>query len=265
MSSKGFATADANYLKFINYRPVQEAVYTIEHPLVIEWTETFHREFRARQIFERYQAAVANSPKLERAVVVGSCWYRFSNFVPWLLCHAAAKVSTNRLRHYVIQTAFEELGMRNVDEIHAEMFRQTVGDTQGVLASRYAHGDERPLASLEFLRESAQRLDSDGFVLGFLLGMEIPAEENIQTIFDEMSFDAGARTFLENTAFFRLHRQIESEHIRLNVSTFLRFCAAESDRADFRKGVSLALDFWERFWVETSEGVRACGPIASSP
>lgn len=57
---------------------------------------------------------------------VAGYWYTFSRFMPWLLAHQAASVSTNELRFSFIQIAFEELGEGNRSMIHSEKFLESV-------------------------------------------------------------------------------------------------------------------------------------------
>lgn len=231
----------------IQYDGIKERVFTIDHPEVIAITQEFKEKVMKLRIFEKFEAVAPIS--LRRAEVVGSAWHAFSAFVPWLLCHASTSVSTNRMRHYVIQTAFEELGMRDEKEIHHEMYwsaAKLAGLTDTVRDEVEAH----PLitTALKNLEKSARSLKSDGELMGFLLGMEIPAVENIETVLSSLAHNSQVRPALENSQFFLLHRQIETEHVRLAVSTFLRFCGTEAMKVDYKRGFDLAVSFWSEFW-----------------
>ena len=237
-----------DYLNSINYIPIKESEYTTNHPLVLEWTDVFHKEFLSQKIFEKFGAI--QSSDTVKAELVGYSWHHFSARVAQFLCYASAKVSTNRLRHYVIQIAFEELGMRDVNEIHADMFQQAFIATQFNVQDKM--GDFIP-KSLSVLNCEMKNFTSDGYILGVLLGFEIPAVENISAVFNSLAFDAPRKSFLEKTKFFQLHQQIETEHIRLNVSNFLRFCDSESDRTQFKIGVTNGIKFWTEIWNEVGE------------
>lgn len=238
------------------YNGTIEAVYTTRHPELRRWTRHFEAFVVERGIFPAFEAACPRSP--ERAAVVGALWYRFSSFMPWFLCQAAAMVSTNEKRHYVIQTAFEELGMRDVREIHCEMFWQaalmagvTAEDRAAVLA------DGPAAKALEALRAALLSYRTDEEVLGVLLGLEIPARENIETVFRSLAHNEKTGKMLDGHKFFRLHRQIEIEHVRLTVANFARYCGSEEQKRRFQSGFSEGITFWERFWSTASALVSA--------
>ena len=89
---------------------------------------------------------------------------------------------------------------------------------------------------------------TDARVLGILLGLEIDAEENISTIASALSHDEKSKTIIDESPFFRIHRVAEVEHIRLDVSNFLRFCPTEQSKEDFMEGFDAAVQFWRFFW-----------------
>jgi hypothetical protein len=241
------ALRDASTDPLAGYSGIVENTYTADHQEITKWTDKFESEVESLGIFPQFEAECPRS--LSRAIVVGSLWHRFSSFMPWFLCQASAMVSTNEKRHYVIQTAFEELGMRDAREIHPDMFWQvakaagvTDQDREKVLLA------ELPAKAIEFLRAKLMGYSSDEEVLGVLLGLEIPAEENIETVFKSLAHTDPLRDALNETKFFRLHRQIESEHVRLTISNFLRFCRTDDERARFIKGFHDGLIFWQLFW-----------------
>jgi hypothetical protein len=153
----------------------------------------------------------------------------------------------------VIQTAFEELGMRDVTQIHCELFRHTV-ERIGVELDT---GDLRSFKPThDLLAWLWQRLDgyvNDAAVLGVLLGLEAPARENISLIFDSIAYDTEARKALADELFFKIHFAVEEEHVRLTLSNFLRFCVSLSSKAEYVDGFDDGIEFWRRFWMNTSE------------
>ena len=242
------------------YSGTIENTYTADHEGIAKWTRKFEADVETLNVFSQFENACPRSHA--RAVVVGSLWHRFSGFMPWFLCQAAAMVSTNEKRHYVIQTAFEELGMRDAREIHPDMFWEvaktaavTDHDREKILSA------ELPEKAIEFLRLKLKSYSSDEEVLGILLGLEIPAEENIETVFRSLAHTDALSNTLNETKFFRLHRQIEPEHVRLTISNFLRFCGTDDERARFIRGFRDGLIFWQLFWSSAQVMINDEGTV----
>lgn len=238
----------------LGYDYVQEKIYTADHPDVVAWANWFLSRFREKKIFERFEAN-HSAASLAKTKVVGTQWHRFSDFMPYILCAASAKVSNNRLRHYTIQTAYEELGARNADEIHHEMFWETAlaAGAQNSDRIRMAHEPEIDDA-LRFLEQVLVTAKTDEEILGLLLGLEICAQENIETVFSSLAHTKALETSLAETKFFKLHRQLEMEHIRLDVSIFLRFCKGSEEKTRlFTSGFDSGVQFWEKFWSGTGK------------
>ncbi|MCX6124800.1 MAG: iron-containing redox enzyme family protein [Proteobacteria bacterium] len=233
----------------LGYDYVQEKTYTADHPEVVAWSNAFLTRFREKQIFEAFEA-YHSMPSLVKAKVVGTQWHRFSDLMPYILCAASAKVSNNRLRHYTIQTAYEELGARNSDEIHHEMFWQTAVVAGVNESDRQAMSDEAEVSSaLNYLKQVLAASKSDEEILGLLLGLEICAEENIETVFSSLAHSKKLELNLAETKFFKLHRQLEMEHIRLDISIYLRFCQTSIEKTRlFTKGFDSGVEFWAQFW-----------------
>lgn len=237
----------------LGYNETKEDVFVESHPDVIHWTKIFHDQVNKLNAFSEIEKSI-NKPSAQAATVVAIAWHRFSDFMPGFLCRAAAMVSTNTIRHYVIQTAFEELGMRDVNDIHPHMFWQAA-ELVGIRSTdklRIAHLDQvdKVLADLE---ESLIQSNSDGEILGLLLGLEIPATENIETLFESMAHSTEAKEALTQSRFFTIHRQVEPEHVRLTVSNFLRFCSSQKDKERFQAGFENGIQFWKKFWDLTSK------------
>lgn len=241
----------------LGYNGIQEQTFTADHPAVIEWTRSFEKLTAESAIFQDFEKNHPE-PSRERAIVVGSLWHRFSAFMPWFLCQAAAMVSTNEKRHYVIQTAFEELGMRDAREIHPEMF-WNAAEAAGVASDDRERvlSNPEPTNVLADLRSALLSYTTDEEVLGILLGLEIPARENIETVYSSLAHNKELRSSLDQHKFFCLHRQIETEHVRLTISNFLRFCATEDQKSRFVRGFNDGLRFWRRFW-DSASAMIAC-------
>ncbi len=241
----------------LGYNGTEEAIYTAEHPDVLLWTKKFEARTRNAEIFQPMNQMHATASK-EQATVVGVLWHRFSEYMPQFLCQAAAQVSTNQIRHYVIQTAFEELGMRDSTEIHPDMFWQSaISAGVTVQDKERLENDANINETLTVLKDALSNCTTDAEVLGMLLGLEIPAIENIETIYQSLAHTEELRASLAQSKFFSLHRQIEVEHVRLTVANFLRFCTTPGDKTDFIKGFESGLEFWQTFWNAVSTRITA--------
>lgn len=250
--SDGFLPDEATYrdLASMGYDAVVEKTFTSDHAELVQWTEFFGERLNQKGIF-RYFLGPDFQPSFAAAMVVGPQWLRFSACMPRVLCQAAAQVDTNECRHYVIQTAFEELGMRREDEIHCNLFRDCVR-MAGVVETESARID--PL--LDGLYATLKRSRSQSFVLGLLLGLEMPAAENIETVFRSLAHNAHIAKQMDETLFFRLHRLIEPEHVRLTISNFLRFCQNDGQKRQFTRGFDAGIAFWSEFWKQAEEQIQ---------
>lgn len=226
-----------------------ETTYTYDHPEIAKYLRFFRRKFLKRKIFERLEAVAANIPPRVVAESVGPNWYAFSSFMPWFLSRAASKVTTNIKRHYVVQTLFEELGMRESNEIHPEMFKATALFTISEEAFENLSTLKAAADALTFLEEKIEAYQTDDEILGILLGLELPAEENIEAVFKSLAQrNPLFEIRLSTSHFFKLHRQIEVEHVRLTLSNFLRFCPTAESKERFVRGFEDGIEFWDRFW-----------------
>ena len=241
--------------KTLGYNATKDGLYTPEHPDVIAWTRQFEQRATEKGIFTTL-IATHPAPSIKKAITVGALWHRFSEFMPWFLCQASAMVSTNEKRHYVMQTAFEELGMRDAAEIHADMFWSAANLAGATISDRdRIRLQSTPTSVLERLRTYLFESHSDSEILGLLLGLEIPAIENIETLLASLSHNSDLGEKLAAHKFFRLHRQIEIEHVRLTVANFLRFCGTEDERALFIRGFDKGLEFWLQFWTSAAAAI----------
>ncbi len=233
---------------------VVEELYKVTNDDLSQWTKFFEHRARSANIFFYFHIRHP-IPSRDKAVTVGTQWHRFSTFMPRFLCQAAAQVSDNEKRHYVIQTAYEELGMKRADEIHPDMFWEaasTAGATKNDCGSvSDSEGIGRHLEDLWNTLIDAK--GNDPKILGLLLGLEIPAVENIETIFSSLAHNQEVEQKLQEGKFFSLHRKIEIEHVNLTVSNFLRFCKSENERLEFMEGFDYAVVFWVRFWETVSD------------
>ena len=154
-----------------------------------------------------------------------------------------------RLRHYIVQILFEELGTRNHRLIHSDIFLDTI-ESIGIESEIRRRLIEKYLSQFGFdsLISTMNEAENNSEILGILLGLEIDANENIQTVFNSLAFDAEIRFKIQNDSFFKIHRIAEDEHIRLDVANFLRFCRTSEEKDEFISGFDKAVKFWRGFW-----------------
>jgi hypothetical protein len=165
-----------------------------------------------------------------------------------------ARTADPERQHHLIQIAYDELGGRNKKLIHSKLFVEALSAIDihllpGVPVSAIGK-------VLNMLDETLAGATSEEAIIGLLLSFEIVAQENIEMLFECLTFDESSREALSATPFFKIHRQDETEHIRHSVANFLRFCTTEDHREDFMRSFDEGLSFWERFWDQTSRMIN---------
>ena len=229
------------------YDRVIEQVYINDHPELIQSLAYFDQIRLSLNIFEVFESSTPKT--IRRAQTLAVTWNEFSSYMPKLLCLAAARLSSNEMRHYVIQTAYEELGMTDVNEIHPDMFfdsTRILGDLTEVVKS-FAR-DERFVEVIKFLEKSILNYQSDDEILGMLLGLELPAVENIETLLNSLGYNNEVYNDFADHKFFKIHRTIEEFHIKRTVANFLRFCDTQTKKDRFLAGFEDGILFWRNFW-----------------
>ena len=235
---------------------VFDNVYTIDSPEVIRWTNLFKDLAGIENMFMPI-SEINQSPSQLTAAVVGTFWHQFSDLAPKVMCIGAGKLDSNEMRHYVIQPIYEELGKRRHQNIHPDKFLECIKDI-GIddkrrLSLIRQYSSRIPLLYLSNAMETAA---SDQEILGIFLGLEINAEENIETLIDSLSYNPIIEEQVLNSWFFRVHRVAEEEHTRLNVANFLRFSPREDQKDQFKKGFHKSVFFWKKYWEEVSNIIR---------
>lgn len=227
---------------------VFENCYDKDSSEVIQWTEYFTIRANIPEIFSEVGKRISTK-KFLHAEIVGTFWHHFSALAPQVMSMASAKVDNNLMRHYIVQIIFEELGTRNHRLIHPDLFLDAI-ESIGVTTERRKNLVTKHLSKLSFnyLTSIMNEANSNSEILGILLGLEIDANENIQTIFDSLAFDDEATQKVKETPFFKIHRIAEDEHIRLDVANFLRFCKTDDEKEKFTQGFDKAVVFWKQYW-----------------
>lgn len=228
--------------------PVKDLVYPSDHPDVVHHTARFLKRKDEAALFDAYVAAT-RQPSLHAAIVLGTQWYRFSSLMSQLPSVAVGRLTETQMRHFVIQTAFEELGEHDGHMIHSHLFLEAIQ----VAGVREEHVLDwctfAPVtAAIERLRQDLARSPSDQEILGLLHGLEIPANDIIEHLFAGLAHSPEVSTALQATPFFRIHRVVEDEHIRRGTANYLRFCPSLGEKMNFAHGFEHALLFWRCFF-----------------
>lgn len=227
---------------------VFENCYDKDSSEVIKWTEYFTKRANIPEIFGEVGKRISTK-KFLHTEIVGTFWHHFSALAPQVMSIASARVDNNFMRHYIVQILFEELGTRNHKLIHPDLFLDAI-ESIGVTTKRRNELVSKHLSKLGFneLSRIMNEAKSNSEILGILLGLEIDANENIQAIFQALTFNEGATQKIKNTPFFKIHRIAEDEHIRLDVANFLRFCGSDDEREKFSQGFDKSVIFWKKYW-----------------
>jgi hypothetical protein len=234
---------------------IPELVYDHNHPQVVLYTSVFRDRAEKQDIFSNISATINACRSREAAETMAWIWSQFTCHVPGFLARAVSLTDDPERQHHLIQIAYDELGGRNKDRIHSHLFSQAVIKIDIQLRPRSALFSIRPLLeTLDALLVGARNGEA---IIGLLLSFEIVAEENIEMLFECLSFDDAARETLSATPFFKIHRQDETEHIRHSVANFLRFCTTDEHRADFMSGFDQGIEFWSRLWDQSARFMNA--------
>ena len=225
------------------------AALAIDHPEVVRHTGRFLVRKDDAELFAEFKTAIRHHRSRRSAAIVGTSWLRFSVLMTILPSEAVSRLTVSAMRHAVAQTAIEELGERDPNMVHSDLFRSALGDI-GIAEDDILNwsGFEPVTCALARLRRHLAEGTSDAYILGLLHGLEIPAEDIIEHLFEALAYDDNARAALEKSDFFSIHRVVEVEHIRRGTANFLTFCTDLDHRMKFAGGFEDALRFWKTWW-----------------
>ncbi|CAB3763127.1 iron-containing redox enzyme family protein [Paraburkholderia solisilvae] len=225
---------------------IPEMEYGYDHPEVIFWTRHFASEAHKRNVFANIKAALQSQRSPVAAQALATAWYDFTRYVPTFLTRAVAQTGDPERQHHLIQIAYDELGGRNKEFIHSQLFLKAIETIGLKVAPRHSGSSIREV--IQVLDATLAHTDSEAGIIGLLLSFEIIAEENIEMLFDGLCYSDDCAAALSDSAFFKVHRLDESEHIRHSVANFLRFCNTPAERAAFKQSFDQGVDYWRRFW-----------------
>lgn len=215
---------------------------------VAHYTDFFLELADPDSIFQPFEAKIPEKSR-ETAKVIGSLWYHLSEAITDILCTALAKLENPYIRHFVIQTAYEELGENSEDMIHTTLLRQTL-KVAGVEESDILKwsGEASVKETIDTLHQNLESCKSDAEISGLLLGLEIIAYENIQNVIDSLTYSDAVGKEVMATDWVRLHNTMEEEHIRRAVSVYVRFTPDFTSQRKFVHRFCQAIEFWQQYW-----------------
>jgi hypothetical protein len=213
------------------------------------WLQFFTEIAQADVIFSGIRKSLENR-NIELARRSGKLWYEFSAFMPYFLTKAASQLDTNEQRAYITQVAYEELGYGDPEKMHYLDFEKAL---MAAGIDKSEAGEVSVAVLLDGLKECLLHKTDDAGVLGMCLGLEIIANENIDSLFESLAYNEEARKSLSQSIFFKIHRVNEDDHIALNVANFIRFCDTEEKRNSFIYGFKESTAFWQKYWSKVSE------------
>lgn len=224
------------------------ATFPADHPDVVRHTSRFLVRKDNAELFTEFTTAIHGHRSRRSAALVGTSWLRFSKLMTVLPSEAVSRLTSSAARHFVIQTAYEELGEADPNMVHSDLFHVAL-DAIGISEEAILDwcGFEPVTHALARLRRHLAEGTSDAYILGLLHGLEIPAEDIIEHLFEALSYDDNARAALGKTAFFRIHRVVEAEHVRRGTANYLRQTEVDQ-RMEFASGFEDALRYWKSFW-----------------
>jgi len=182
------------------------------------------------------------------ALRVAAYWYHFSVFAADFLCQALPLLQNHANRCYVAQTANEELGSGDPDQVHSVLLLEALTkagiDKQAILAYPTIELDE----VLEPFRQKLLRAKNDYEIAGFFLGFELLAEHNISHVFECLQPCECTREELRQTPYFQEHFQVEPEHIKRAITMGMNSCSSDRQIKSMLDAFHHSILFWNRFW-----------------
>jgi hypothetical protein len=225
---------------------------------VTHYTNFFLKLADPDRIFQSFESKIPVKSR-DTAKVIGSLWYHLSEAIVDILCVALAKLENPYIRHFVIQTAYEELGENSEKMIHTTLLRQCL-KVAGVDESDILKwsGEAGVKEAIDKLHQNLKACKSDAEICGLLLGLEIIAYENIRNVVNSLTYSEAVGKKVMATPWVRLHNTMEEEHIRRAVSVFVRFTPDLTSQRKFVHRFCQAIEFWQQFWGAIAKATASC-------
>ena len=223
---------------------------------VSSYIEFFNDLSQPQKIFTPFRSALPGRNQTQ-ARIVGALWYHLSEAIVNILCLALSKLENPHIRHLVAQTVYEELGEDSAENIHTDLLRQMlhIAGVHDADILRWS-GHEGVNQAIDALMSELEGCESDAEICGLLLGMEIIAYQNVDNVIDYLSHDEQVSAAVQDTAWARLHHQLEEGHIRRAVSVFVRHVPELTNQRQFVRTFMRTIRFWSDFWGEIAAATR---------
>ncbi|PNQ54164.1 hypothetical protein C1141_17350, partial [Vibrio agarivorans] len=222
-------------------------------PEIIHWTSYFMDEANKQNVFVNINATADTRKSKASAICMAKIWYEFTRFVPIFITKAVTLTDDPERQHALIQIAYDELGGRDKNFIHSQLFLETLKEIDIKIDSNFRNTSIKSV--LNYLDNTLVSTTSQYGIVGLLMSFEIIAEENIETLFRCLCYEEYCESVMSKTPFFKIHRQDETEHIRHSVANYLRFCKSEQQKAEFKASFDAGVNFWQRFWDQVSRTI----------
>ncbi len=175
-------------------------------------------------------------------------WYQFSVFATDFLCLALPLLQNPVNRCYIAQTANEELGGGNPEQVHSvlllEAFAKVGLDKNAILGYPTLEID----GVLSDLKQQLLNAKNDYEIAGFFLGFELLAEHNISHVFGCLQPHAPSGEALRQTPYFQEHFKGEPEHIRRAITLAMNSCTYDYQIKSVFDKFHYTISFWNAFW-----------------
>ena len=223
-----------------------EETYDKNNAEVIYWTDFFLNESKKKNVFINIQEVLSTKNNFTTAQVFAGVWHEFTRFVPGFLTRAVIIANEPEWQHYFIQIAYDELGGRDIENIHSRLFEKIIDQEKITF-----HLDKNRYQITHVLDEITGDLNNSTTLYeigGLLLSFEIVAEQNIEMLFTGLCYKEDLKNSLSESKFFKIHRTNESEHIRHSIADYIRLCKEDHEKRQFCLSFDKGLQFWQRFW-----------------
>ena len=175
-------------------------------------------------------------------------WYHFSVFAADFLCLALPLLQNPVNRCYIAQTANEELGCGNPEQVHTVLLLEACAeaglDKHVILSYPTIEIDD----VLSALKQQLLNAKNDYEIAGFFLGFEFLAEHNISHVFECLQLYAPSGEALRQTPYFQEHFKVEPEHIRRAITLAMNSCTYDYQIKSVFDKFHYTISFWNAFW-----------------
>lgn len=176
-------------------------------------------------------------------------WYHFSVFAADFLCLALPLLQNPVNRCYVAQTANEELGCGDPEQVHSVLLLKALAeaglDQHAILAYPTIEID----SVLSALKQQLLNAENDYEIAGFFLGFELLAEHNISHVFGCLQPYTPSGEALRQTLYFQEHFKVEPAHIRRAITLVVNSCTYDYQIKSALDKFHYTISFWNAFWA----------------